>query len=503
MNPSSYLPPLVQRLGSEPSNPFRLGASPHCSAIDGVAVSALASEHGSPLFVFSEAQLRAKIREAQAAFSRRYPDVRFAWSYKTNYLNAICRLFHQEGAIAEVVSEFEYEKARGNGVAGSDIIFNGPHKSPAILRRAVEERAMIQVDNLDELLLLGEIARERDGLEPIAIALRVHLDTGTHAVWSKFGFNADDGEALRIVRRIRQMPGLRLQGFHAHIGTFILEPNAYRRAAAVLVRLALEAEALGAGPIRYLNCGGGFASRARLHGQYLPPEQVTPSFDRYAEAICDTIIQAWPAGRHLPRLYLETGRALVDEAGYLLSTVVAVKRRTMAAPSIDGVLGAYGKGPCALGATGAGPALVLDAGVHLLYTSAWYQPAVLSAKATPDLPMPTTVYGCLCMNIDVIREEAPLPALATGDHVVLHPVGAYNIAQSMQFIAYRPAVVMIGTDQTVHVLRRRENLEHVQRLEEMPAHLAPPNAESDGHAPPLPRLGRATHALHLKTGRVA
>jgi diaminopimelate decarboxylase len=116
--------------------------------------------------------------------------------------------------------------------------------------------------------------------------------------------------------------------------------------------------------------------------------------------------------------------------------------------------------------------------------------------------MPTTVYGCLCMNIDVIREEAPLPALATGDHVVLHPVGAYNIAQSMQFIAYRPAVVMIGTDQTVHVLRRRENLEHVQRLEEMPAHLAPPNAESDGHAPPLPRLGRATHALHLKTGRV-
>jgi diaminopimelate decarboxylase len=77
------------------------------------------------------------------------------------------------------------------------------------------------------------------------------------------------------------------------------------------------------------------------------------------------------------------------------------------------------------------------------------------------------------MNIDVIREETPLPVLTTGDHVVLHPVGAYNITQAMQFITYRPAVVMIGTNGKVHVIRRRENLDHVQALEEMPAHLAP------------------------------
>jgi diaminopimelate decarboxylase len=493
MKMQSYLPPLIQRLGSEPSNPFRLGSVPHCAAIDGVAVADLIDRHGSPLFVFSEAQLRAKFREAHGAFSRRYPDVRFAWSYKTNYLNAICRVFHQEGAIAEVVSGFEYEKARGNGIPGRDIIFNGPHKSRDLLERAVAESAMIQVDNLDELLLLGEIAQARPRGEPVAIALRVHLDTGTHAVWTKFGFNADDGEALRIVRRIRQMPGLRLQGFHAHIGTFILEPDAYRRSTAVLVRLALEAEKLGAGPIRYLNCGGGFASHARLHGQYLPPEQATPSFDRYAEAICDTITQAWPANRPLPRLYLETGRALVDEAGYLLSTVVAVKHRSsVAAPSLDGVLGAYGKGPIAAPSPQrSGPALVVDAGVHLLYTSAWYQPAILPTRASPDLPMPTTVYGCLCMNIDVLREEAPLPALGAGDHVVLHPVGAYNITQSMQFIAYRPAVVMIGLDGTVHVIRRRENLDYVQELEEMPAHLRDRQIEPEAKSTPPPaRLRR-------------
>ena len=479
-----YTTPTVKRLGSGPVNPFRHGASPCCTKIDGVPVSDLTREFGSPLFVFSEKSLRDKIREARRAFTRRYPDVQFAWSYKTNYLNAICRLFHQEGSIAEVVSGFEYEKARHNGIPGDRIIFNGPHKEHAVLERAVAEGAMIQVDHVDELLMLAGMAKGR--AEPLKIALRVHMNTGTHPVWSKFGFSADDGEALQVIRRLRGTPQLQLQGLHCHVGTFILDPTAYRIAAEKLVTLALEAEKLGVADVSYLNLGGGFASRARLHYQYLPPEQVTPSLDRYAEAICDTIAANWPAGRKLPRLYLETGRALVDEAGYLISTVVAVKRRP-GDKSLNSALTAYGKGGHGLSATlnaygkgsvAAAPvtpsrnALVLDAGVNLLYTATWYQPTMLPARACPDAPAPTMVYGCLCMNIDVIREEAPLPGLTTGDQIVMHPVGAYNITQSMQFITYRPAVVMIGLDGKVHVIRRRENLDYVQAMEEVPEHLA-------------------------------
>jgi diaminopimelate decarboxylase len=438
--------------------------------IDGVPVADLARRYGSPLFVFSEKALREKYREAHRAFSRRYPDVQFAWSYKTNYLNAICRVFHQEGSIAEVVSGFEYEKARHNGIEGSKIIFNGPHKERADLERAVNEGAMIQVDNIDELLALAALVRERP--EPVAIALRVHLQTGAHAVWSKFGFNGDDGEVLQIMRRLTTLPNLRLQGLHCHVGTFILDPENYRVAARQLVALAIEAEKIGAGRIRYLNLGGGFASHARLHYQYLPPEQTTPSIDRYAEAICDTILSLWPAGRDLPRLYLETGRALVDDAGYLISTVVAVKKRTTPT-EMQTSLAAYGKaGAAAMPQGNARHALVLDAGINLLYTTAWYQPKILPARPCLDTPEPTTVFGCLCMNIDVIREDAPLPSLTTGDQVVLHPVGAYNITQSMQFITYRPAVVMIDGERKVHVIRHRENLEYVQELEAVPGHLS-------------------------------
>jgi diaminopimelate decarboxylase len=268
----------------------------------------------------------------------------------------------------------------------------------------------------------------------------------------------------------------------------MLDAGAYAIASKVLVELAMAAEDAGAGPIEYLDLGGGFASHARLHGQYLPPEQATPSFADYANAICGTIKQHWPAGRKLPQLYLETGRALVDDAGYLISSVVAVKQRrihdahaTMAAYGKGGTtpavaLGAYGKGAVANGlGVSRRNAVVLDAGINILYTTAWYQPSIYPAAAAVAGMQPTTVYGCLCMNIDVIREEASLPDLKTGDAVVMHPVGAYNITQSMQFIAYRPAVVMIDPERRVHLIRRRETLADVQGPEVVPEYLTRSN----------------------------
>lgn len=493
MKKEPYIAPTIRRVAQGTANPQRLGRVPVMDSIAGVAVAELVRQHGSPLFVFSENNLREKIREAREAFESVYPEVTFAWSYKTNYLNAICRLFHQEGSIAEVVSGFEYEKARHNGIPGKNIIFNGPWKDPAALRRAVEEGAMIQVDNRDEVLALARIAEERNA--DLSVGMRIHVDTGTHAVWSKFGFSVEDGEALRMILWMRENTRLRVRGIHCHAGTFILDTRAYATATEKVVELAIATDEADAGSIEYLNLGGGFASRARLYGQFLAPEQATPSFDAYADAICGTIKRCWPSGRKLPHLFLETGRAMVDEAGYLISSVVAVKQRPVSEnhPSLAAYgkggfapaasLAAYGKGGTLPSPTTKRNAVVLDAGIHILYTTNWYQPTIYPAAVSTTTCQPTMVYGCLCMNIDVIREEAPLPDLRTGDAVVMHPVGAYNITQSMQFITYRPAVVMIAPDCVVHVIRRREELEDVQGPEQVPAHLA--QAETRPTAPML------------------
>ncbi len=442
-----FTPPTVERNVPGMMNKFGYGADARiCDRIAGVAVDDLVRAHGSPLFVFDESVLREKYRAAHRAFSTRYPAVQFAWSYKTNYLRAVCQVFHQEGAIAEVVSDFEYAKARALGMPGASIIVNGPYHPVEFLRLAAAEGAKIHVDNLDMLLALESIAAELG--RTLDVAIRVNMDTGLQPAWTKFGFNLENLEALRAIRRIGNGGRLRLTGLHAHIGTFVLEPGAYRVAVTKLLALADAARTENSTAIEYLDLGGGFASNNTLHYQYLPGEQMTPSIDEYAEVICDTLRSELPAGMPAPKLFLETGRALVDEAGYLITTIRGQKRT------------AEGR-----------RAFIADAGVNLLYTSNWYKLRVMTARDARGPLSDAILYGPLCMNIDVIREHVQLPPVSVDDHLVLHPVGAYNVTQSMQFITYRPRVVLIDEAGGVEVIRERETLADVEGPERLPSRL--------------------------------
>lgn len=179
--------------------------TPALFEIDGNPIPALVADFGSPLFVFSEHTLRSKARHARETFRRRYPKTSFAWSFKTNHLQSVCQILRQEGWIAEVVSDFEYEKARYLGFAGPDIVFNGPYKPRAILRRAIDEGALLHIDNWDELSLIEELTRDRR--EPLDVGIRVWLDAGIRPVWSKFGFALANGEAERAAERIVKTHG--------------------------------------------------------------------------------------------------------------------------------------------------------------------------------------------------------------------------------------------------------------------------------------------------------
>jgi diaminopimelate decarboxylase len=117
---------------------------------------------------------------------------------------------------------------------------------------------------------------------------------------------------------------------------------------------------------------------------------------------------------------------------------------------------------------------VLDSGVNLLFTSYWYNHEVRPTRLLEGLPEETVLYGSMCMNIDVMRHSISLPALDVGEPLVFSPVGAYNNTQWMQFIGYRPNVVMVGEDGTVDVIRAAENLESVTSLERLPDRLREP-----------------------------
>ncbi|MHC4608040.1 MAG: type III PLP-dependent enzyme domain-containing protein, partial [Planctomycetota bacterium] len=365
------------------------------------------------------------------------------WSFKTNYLDAVCRIFQREGAYAEVVSEFEYEKAVRLGYAPEQIHFNGPHKPASVLEKILPAGAHVHLDNFDEMALAEKIAK-RGNIRP-KVAMRINMSTGTIPEWARFGFNLESGQARDAVVRLVAGDALDLEGIHCHLGTFILDPAAYRHAAAALAKFANEIREKHGIVLKFIDLGGGFPSPNTLKAQYLPGEQVSPSFSRYAEAIGDGLSELDYPAQDQPTVVLETGRALVDEAGFLLTTVLANKRLP------DGRR-----------------ALVVDAGVNILFTSFWYKHDLVPCQAFQGTFEPTVVYGPLCMNIDEVRETLLFPPVKPGDRLAFRNVGAYNVTQWMQFITYRPAVVLVGPDRKHALMRRAENLQDVVAQEEVP-----------------------------------
>lgn len=445
----------------------RGGFVPPFPIIDGLEVSRLVHDYGSPLFVFSEHDMRARARRLKEAFVNRYKKTSFAWSYKTNYLNAICQIFHSEGWLAEVVSQFEYEKARKLGIAGRDIVFNGPHKPHEILERAIGDSALIQIDNWDELNLIERLVEKSK--KPVSVGIRVWLDAGIRPLWTKFGFALANGEAVRAASQIIKNPKLSLHTLHTHIGTYVLSPQAYRIATESLVALReqifLEEDRL----ISCLNLGGGFPSNSLLHGMAKPAEHTIRPVEEYAEAITG-VLNKLPEKKR-PLLRMEIGRHLVDEAGYLLTTVVALKGHDRPTPESSD-LSALSAKEWQILQEESKRGIVVDVGINLLYTAAWFEIGVWPSRLISTHATPTRLYGNLCMAIDVIRETVDLPSLDVGDILTLHPVGAYNLTQSMQFIDYRPAVVLIGKDGKPELIRRRERLDDINGPELLPSHLA-------------------------------
>ena len=141
---------------------------------------------------------------------------------------------------------------------------------------------------------------------------------------------------------------------------------------------------------------------------------------------------------------------MVDDAGYLITGILASKRLA------DGR-----------------KAYIADAGINLLYTSFWYAYNLELDREVQGTDEPSIIYGPLCMNIDVLHESAMLPPLERGTRLILSPVGAYNVTQWLQFIQYRPNVVLVAEDGSVDIIREAEDLSDILNRERLPQRLKP------------------------------
>jgi diaminopimelate decarboxylase len=411
--------------------------------IDGCEVSELLRRFGSPLFVVSESRLLREFSDFREAFRALYPDTEVAYSYKTNYLTGIRALLHEEGAWAEVVSGLEYEMARRLGIPGRRIVFNGPWKADRDLKRAVEDGAWINIDSFDELTALEEIARAARVVAPVGVRVNARV---TEVPWEKFGFSLEAGLAEEACRRVLDSPALRLAGLHAHLGADLGDGAAHEKLLGQALPLMTRLERRRAVRWEVLDLGGGFPNRhryARAHSD-TPPERVFPAF---AEAIVRPLVAALRRLESRPRLVLEPGRAVVEQAVALLTTVVAVKRLP-----------------------GGGKAAVLDAGVHLLPTAYYTALDIAPVEAAPLSVEEVTLFGPLCMQVDCFAVGVRLPPLQRGTALVVRNCGAYADSQSMQFIHARPAVAL-AHEGRAELLREAETIEGFIGRDRLPERL--------------------------------
>jgi diaminopimelate decarboxylase len=320
-------------------------------------------------------------------------------------------------------------------------MFNGPYKTKAELTRAFEEGAMVNIDNYDEMQVVEDIASELG--KTLEVGLRINMDLNDPP-WYKFGFNLESGQAFEAVKRAESGGKLKVVGLHVHTGTYVDDVTIYSRAAQGLVNFyTYIKDELGV-KLKYWDLGGGYASHNTLHTAYLPADQTCPTFDQYAEGICPVLLQGPFSAQEAPKLFIEPGRAIVDEPFYLITSVVAQKRLPTGQRGI-----------------------VLDAGMNILSSVQWYRYSFQTAQDAGYMLEDTVVYGGLCMNIDVLQMNASIPPVRRGDLLVIPQVGAYNLSQSWQFIYLRPTVVAIEEGQ-VYVIREAETREYVQAKETLP-----------------------------------
>ncbi|HEX3394539.1 MAG TPA: diaminopimelate decarboxylase [Acidimicrobiales bacterium] len=399
--------------------------------VGGVDLCALAEAEGTPLFVYDEAHLRARCREAVAAFG---PGV--AYASKAFLCLAMARLVHEEGMHLDVATGGELHVALAAGVPASDLKLHGNNKSVAELVRARELGVRLVVDSFDELDRLERL-HTLDGITA-RVLLRVtpgveahtHEYVMTGQLDSKFGFGLANDDAARAVERARASEATDVVGLHVHIGSQIFLAESFAKAVEVLadfvVPLALPELCMGGG----------------LGVPYVEGERA-PSITEWADVVHHACRQAGITAE----VTAEPGRSIAAAAGVTLYRVGTIKQipgvRTYV--SVDGGMS--------------------DNPRPVLYGSGYE--AFLPRAPQAERPRVVTVVGKHCESGDIVARDARVPADLAVDDVLCTPVtGAYGYSMASNYNRVpRPAVVFVA-DGRARVVVRRETLDDLIRLDQ-------------------------------------
>jgi diaminopimelate decarboxylase len=391
--------------------------------VGGCDVVAIAEEHGTPSYIYSEDDLRTRARAYRGAFERRGVDGEVLFASKAFPATAAYKLFAEEGLSVDVASGGELHIALAAGFDPARIHMHGNNKTD-------EEILMAARAGIGHLILdsFDEIERcERLLDDPIKVLIRVtpgikpstHDYITTGQLDSKFGFGmGDETGAERAIERVLASEVLELVGLHAHIGSQIFELEPYRLEIAALGELAGDW-------CKVVDVGGGL-------GVAYTEDDRPPAIDDYVGVKVEGVREVFGPG---VRMMIEPGRSLVANAGVTAYRVGTVKEipgiRTYVA--VDGGMS--------------------DNLRPMLYGSRYEALIADRVLAEPDTLV--TVAGMHCESGDVIVRDAMVAAPTVGDVLVTPATGAYGHAMASNYNGVtRPPVIFCSGGEARVVVRR-------------------------------------------------
>ncbi len=406
------------------------------------AVSRLASEFGTPLYVYDRETIVSQFRSLRAAFASRFPKLRIHYALKANGNGALLAVLRAEGAAPEVVSLGEIVMALRAGWAGDEILFTSSSKGPEEIAKAVEIGAVLNVDSRDELEQAATSAaaagkrvrisfRINPGVDPHTLH---HINTGIPE--AKFGLHLDGALARAAYARARELPSVAITGIHCHIGSQIMKTDGYVATARKMLAFVRELKRDFGLSLEFVDLGGGLAVPYHDGEEGLAPAVL-------AAALAPVWSEAMAAlGGDPPALWLEPGRFFVAPSGFLVTRVNSVKTTTVKT------------------------FVNVNAGSNTLLRPAMYaahhRARVVGASGAPEI---LDVAGDVCETGDILAAERRLPRPRAGDFVVFLDAGAYGFAMASTYNARPlPAEVLVDGD-TATLIRRRGTFEDLFRDE--------------------------------------
>lgn len=394
----------------------------HCEE---VAIEDIASKYGTPSYIYSEREIRNNAKAYLSSLKK--PGI-ICFSVKALSNIHILKILANEGCGFDVVSAGELQRCFEAGISGEKIIFSGVGKSEQEIALAISSDIYsINAESVSEINRISKVAGEIGKVAPLGIRINPDISIASHEYIQtgkkddKFGIDLRD--ALTVIKKVLNLPNLELKGIACHIGSQISDLDFFKKAAASMLEILNETDALNIN-LSFIDMGGG-GGITYIDEKHLEPKEIIEQIEKVLHERSELLV-------------LEPGRSIVGNAGALVTRIEYLKSSFA----------------------------IVDAGMNDLIRPALYKAKhkVVDVNLSSAKKKSLKVVGPICESGDYLSQETELNSVE-GDLIAVLGAGAYGSVMSSNYNSRARAPEILVNGNEFRLIKRRESVADLLSLE--------------------------------------